>query len=188
MRTPQIRYGKTARRIFRRQTSGRIRQKAERTQEKQRIQTVYEDLAQSVSATQLEFLCNVHLFRRKTHGTDFSKDVAQHFETPCKSQGLEVYRRVGTLCKRAATLSRDILYPRKRYGGRTETSQRLQHQTTPHADDVPKHALFAVLRQKRFQGDRQKRSRAIRPLSSQIHREKRRKIGIRRRFAYLFQV
>ena len=43
--------------------------------------------------------------------------------TYCKPQRLEVYRRVGTLCKRAATLSRDILYPRKRYGGRTETNQ-----------------------------------------------------------------
>ena len=89
-------------------------------------------MAQSVSATQLEFLCNVYLFRRKAHGTDLSKDIAQHFETPCKPQRLEVYRRVGTLCKRAATLSRDILYPRKRYGGKVSDYSTKQHrmQTT----------------------------------------------------------
>lgn len=62
---------------------------------------------------------------------------------------------MGAFRKRKVTLPRDILYPRKRYGGRTETSQRLQYQTTPNADDVPKHALFTAVRQKRFQRDRQ---------------------------------
>ena len=95
---------------------------------------------------------------------------------------------MGAFRKRTATLPRDILYPRKRYGRRTETSQRLQHQATPHADDISKHALFTAVREKRFQGDRQKRSHSVRPLSAQIHRKERRAACIRRRSADIFQV
>ena len=63
---------------------------------------------------------------------------------------------------------------------------------------IPENAMIGELKQVSDYSTKQHRMqttyqnthflRAIRPLSSQIHREKRRKIGIRRRFAYLFQV
>ena len=55
---------------------------------------------------------------------------------------MEVHRCLGAFIKRAITLSRNILDPRKRYGRRTETSQRLQYQATPYADNLSEHALF----------------------------------------------
>lgn len=99
----------------------------------------------------------------------FQKTLRNTLKHLVSRKGWKYNWRVGAFRKRAITFSRNILYSRKRYGGRTETSQRLQHQTTPHADDIPKYALFEIFRQKRFQRDKQKRCRAARPLSAQIH-------------------
>lgn len=188
-RTPQTRYGKTQGDFPSDKRAEGIRQAANGTQEKTtHISGITRLWHKSVSARQLEFLCNVYLFRRKAHGTDLSKDIAQHFETPCKPQRLEVYRRVGTLCKRAATLSRDILYPRKRYGG--ELKQVSDYSTKQHRMQTTYQNTHFLRYFGRNDFKAIDKNDVVQsgPLSSQIHREKRRKIGIRRRFAYLFQV
>lgn len=85
------------------------------TQEEQRLQALYEALAQSLSARQMGLLRDLYLRQRQAHGRVISAKPTQHSETSREPQGLEVYRCVGAFRKRKATLPRNILYPRTRH-------------------------------------------------------------------------
>lgn len=77
-------------------------------------------LSKKVHLQEWNYFCTF-TYSAKAYRGKFCQIPAQYLQTLRESQGMEAYRRMGTReCDKPSALSRDILYPARQHGGRSD--------------------------------------------------------------------